>query len=165
MEGGVEDLLTEEGLSGGVRVNGVVLGGGESPVFEPSKDGHTMASALPFGQSNVVRTAHVILTTGTFLRAMLHIGPITRVSGGRIGDRASVGLSQTLQQKLGFTVSRLTTSTPPRIDGRTINYSVCEPQKGTRCTSALALNRIIATVSLLSLRLAQAMIRLARSRF
>jgi tRNA uridine 5-carboxymethylaminomethyl modification enzyme len=70
----------------------------------------------------------VILTNGTFLNGMIHIGEVN-FNGGRIGEQASVGLTQEMQ-KLGFAVARLKTGTPVRIDGRTIDFSKMEEQKG-----------------------------------
>ena len=70
----------------------------------------------------------VILTNGTFLNGIVHIGEV-HFSGGRIGERASLGLTQNIQ-KLGFSVARLKTGTPVRIDGRTIDFSKMEEQIG-----------------------------------
>ena len=70
----------------------------------------------------------VILTSGTFLNGIIHIGE-TNFGGGRSGERASVGISAALE-KLGFEVGRLKTGTPPRIDGRTVNYDALEIQYG-----------------------------------
>lgn len=70
----------------------------------------------------------VILTNGTFLNGLIYIGE-TSLSGGRIGERPAVGLSDQLRE-LGFEVGRLKTGTPVRIDGRTIDFSVLEEQKG-----------------------------------
>ncbi len=70
----------------------------------------------------------VILTTGTFGNGIIHIGE-TQFGGGRSGERASIGISATLE-KLGFEVGRLKTGTPPRVDGRTIDYTQLEEQKG-----------------------------------
>ncbi len=70
----------------------------------------------------------VILTTGTFMRGLIHIG-LTNYPGGRAGDLPSVGLSDQLKG-LGFTVGRLKTGTPARLDGRTIDFSRLEPQYG-----------------------------------
>jgi tRNA uridine 5-carboxymethylaminomethyl modification enzyme len=69
-----------------------------------------------------------VLTTGTFLEGLLHIGELRR-SGGRAGDRASRGLSEALR-RLGLETGRLKTGTCPRLDGRTIDYSVLEEQPG-----------------------------------
>lgn len=68
----------------------------------------------------------VIISAGTFMRGLLHIG-LTNFSGGRAGDKPSVGLSKNLED-LGFTLSRLKTGTPPRINKRSIDFSECEEQ-------------------------------------
>lgn len=73
-------------------------------------------------------TQTVILTTGTFMRGLLHIGE-TNYSGGRAGDPPSVGLSATLE-RLGLKLGRLKTGTPPRINKRSIDYTWCEEQPG-----------------------------------
>jgi len=70
----------------------------------------------------------VILTSGTFLNGIIHIGE-SQYGGGRSGERASIGISASLE-KLGFEVGRLKTGTPPRIDGRSIDYSNLEIQYG-----------------------------------
>ncbi|MBP1665638.1 MAG: mnmG [Bacteroidetes bacterium] len=70
----------------------------------------------------------VILTNGTFLNGLMHVG-FRNIIGGRSGDPASAGLSDELR-KIGFSVERLKTGTSARIDGRTINFSVMKEQKG-----------------------------------
>ncbi len=70
----------------------------------------------------------VVLTTGTFLGGRIHIG-LQQYSGGRAGDPASIELAQRLRE-LPFRVDRLKTGTPPRIDGRTIDYSKLQVQYG-----------------------------------
>ena len=70
----------------------------------------------------------VILTNGTFLNGKIHIGEIN-FSGGRIGESAAFGITERLKE-LGFSVSRLKTGTPVRIDGRTIDFSKMEEQIG-----------------------------------
>lgn len=70
----------------------------------------------------------VILTTGTFMRGLIHIG-LTHYPGGRAGDLPSIGLSDALR-RLGFAVGRLKTGTPARLDGRTIDFSRLEAQYG-----------------------------------
>lgn len=72
--------------------------------------------------------AAVILTTGTFMRGLIHIG-LTHYPGGRAGDLPSIGLSDQLRE-IGFAVGRLKTGTPARLDGRTIDFSRLEPQYG-----------------------------------
>ncbi len=70
----------------------------------------------------------VIITTGTFMRGLIHVG-LTNYPGGRAGDPPSVGLSDHLRD-LGFSVGRLKTGTPARLDGRSINFSKLEVQLG-----------------------------------
>jgi len=70
----------------------------------------------------------VILTTGTFMRGLIHIG-LVNYPGGRAGDLPSIGLSERLVD-YGFDVGRLKTGTPARLDGRTIDFSRLEPQYG-----------------------------------
>jgi len=70
----------------------------------------------------------VILTTGTFLKAIMHTGE-TQTEGGRAGEKAAHGMSGELLQ-LGFELQRFKTGTPARINGRTIDFSKCEEQPG-----------------------------------
>ncbi|MDX1619096.1 MAG: FAD-dependent oxidoreductase [Balneolaceae bacterium] len=70
----------------------------------------------------------VVLTTGTFGNGLIHIG-LKNFGGGRSGERASIGISAALE-KLGFEVGRLKTGTPPRLDGRSIDYDKLEIQYG-----------------------------------
>jgi tRNA uridine 5-carboxymethylaminomethyl modification enzyme len=74
------------------------------------------------------RAKAVIVTTGTFLRGLIHIG-LTNFSAGRAGEPAAEGLSASLES-FGFTLGRLKTGTPPRLDGRTIDFSATTPQHG-----------------------------------
>ena len=74
------------------------------------------------------RAKTVILSSGTFMRGLLHIGQ-THFSGGRGGDKAVTGLSPCLET-LGFQLGRLKTGTPPRINRRSIDFSKCEVQFG-----------------------------------
>ena len=78
----------------------------------------------------------VVLTTGTFGNGLIHIGE-SNYGGGRSGERASVGISASLE-KLGFEVGRLKTGTPPRIDGRTVDYSKLEEQFGDEDPTAFS---------------------------
>ena len=71
---------------------------------------------------------NVIVSSGTFMRGLIHIG-MTHFSGGRGGDKAAMGLSPCLES-LGFKLGRLKTGTPPRINRRSIDFSVCEAQPG-----------------------------------
>src|SRR5581483_578751 len=70
----------------------------------------------------------VILTTGTFLRGLIHIGQ-RRFAAGRMGEAPSLKASESLI-RLGFNLGRLKTGTPPRLDGKTIDYSLLLPQQG-----------------------------------
>ena len=70
----------------------------------------------------------VVLTTGTFLNGLIHIGE-TRIQAGRVGEPPSRGLSRTLA-RAGFALGRLKTGTPPRLDGRTIDWAGLERQPG-----------------------------------
>jgi tRNA uridine 5-carboxymethylaminomethyl modification enzyme len=72
----------------------------------------------------------VVLTTGTFLQALMHTGEI-KTPGGRGGDASATGLSASLAA-LGFQLRRFKTGTPPRLNGRTIDFSRLEPQPGDR---------------------------------
>jgi len=69
----------------------------------------------------------VVVTTGTFLRGRIHIGTETKVSGGRAGEAAATHLAQQLEA-LGLEVARFKTGTPPRIDGRTVDYTALQRQ-------------------------------------
>ncbi len=70
----------------------------------------------------------VVLTNGTFLNGLIHIGS-TQITGGRMAEPSSKGLTEQLIE-LGFTTGRMKTGTPPRLDGRTINFEFLEEQKG-----------------------------------
>ena len=70
----------------------------------------------------------VVLTNGTFLNGLIHIGE-KNYGGGRAGEKASTGLTSSLE-KLGFESGRMKTGTPPRVDGRSLNYDVMEEQNG-----------------------------------
>ena len=102
---GVDDLITDNNQSGQLEVKGVVTQMGLK-FFAPK----------------------VVLTVGTFLAGKIHIGE-SNFQGGRAGDPASNALSVRLRE-LPFNVKRLKTGTPPRIDGRSIDYSKLEAQPG-----------------------------------
>ncbi|WP_281299929.1 MULTISPECIES: tRNA uridine-5-carboxymethylaminomethyl(34) synthesis enzyme MnmG [unclassified Iodidimonas] len=101
----VEDLIIDQDTDAGAKVTGVVLADGA-----------------------VVRAPNVVLTTGTFLRGLIHLGPKT-IPAGRMGEAPAVGLSLSLE-RAGFSLGRLKTGTPPRLDGRSIDWSQCEEQPG-----------------------------------
>jgi len=100
-QGMVTRLLTD-----GARVSGVVTADGRS--F------HARA---------------VVLTAGTFLRGRIHLGTDTQIPAGRAGDQPAVDVAQHIEA-LGLTVSRFKTGTPPRVDGRTVDWSRVERQDG-----------------------------------
>ena len=99
IEGEVDDLLVDE------RVTGVRLADGR-----------------------VFGTSSVVLTTGTFLRGLIHIGE-RQIPAGRAGEAPAMGLSATLE-RAGFALGRLKTGTPPRLDGTTIDWKSLEMQPG-----------------------------------
>ncbi len=85
-------------------------------------------SGLRLADGREVRAGAVVLTTGTFLRGLIHIGD-RQTPAGRVGEAPALGLSKTLE-RLGFLLGRLKTGTPPRLDGRTIDWGAVEMQPG-----------------------------------
>jgi len=77
-----------------------------------------------------IRAKAVVIATGTFLNGLIHTGRRT-YSGGRTGEAASIELAESLK-RIGFPVGRLKTGTPPRLDGRTIDWMAFEPQPGDK---------------------------------
>jgi tRNA uridine 5-carboxymethylaminomethyl modification enzyme len=100
VEGEADDLLLRDGRAVGVKM----------------LDGRELAAGA------------VVLTTGTFLRGLIHIGD-RQTPAGRMGEKPALGLSATLA-RLGLTLGRLKTGTPPRLDGRTIDWASLEMQPG-----------------------------------
>ena len=100
-QGMVTRLLTD-----GARVSGVVTADGRS-----------------------LHARAVVLTAGTFLRGRIHLGTDTQIPAGRAGDQPAVAIAQHIDT-LGLTVSRFKTGTPPRVDGRTVDWSRVERQDG-----------------------------------
>lgn len=80
------------------------------------------------GLGHEVRAKAVVVTSGTFLNGVIHIGE-KRFGGGRVAEKAATGITEQLVE-LGFESNRLKTGTPPRIDGRSLDYSKMEEQKG-----------------------------------
>jgi tRNA uridine 5-carboxymethylaminomethyl modification enzyme len=99
IEGEVDDLLAAAGVTG-VRLS----------------DGRNLAAAA------------VVLTTGTFLRGLIHIGE-RQIPAGRVGEAPALGLSRTLE-RAGFALGRLKTGTPPRLDGSSIDWAALQMQPG-----------------------------------
>ena len=89
---------------------------------------HECVAGLRLADGRELRGGAVVLTTGTFLRGLIHIGE-HQIPAGRVGEAPSTGLSLTLE-RLGFVLGRLKTGTPPRLDGRTIDWAAVESQPG-----------------------------------
>jgi tRNA uridine 5-carboxymethylaminomethyl modification enzyme len=101
-------------------------------VIEAEADDLTIAdgrvAGLRLRDGRTIRGGAVVLTTGTFLRGLIHIGE-QKVAAGRVGEAPAIGLALTLE-RLGFALGRLKTGTPPRLDGRTIDWGAVEMQPG-----------------------------------
>ncbi len=97
----------------------------EGEVFDLQFQNNRVA-AVVLADGRRLSCAAVVLTTGTFLRGLIHIGD-ERFPAGRMGEDASMGLSATMS-RLGFKLGRLKTGTPPRIDGRTIDWQSLDKQ-------------------------------------
>jgi tRNA uridine 5-carboxymethylaminomethyl modification enzyme len=85
-------------------------------------------AGLKLADGREIGAGAVVLTTGTFLRGLIHIGE-QQTAAGRVGEAPALGLSRTLE-RLGFALGRLKTGTPPRLDGRTIDWGAVEMQPG-----------------------------------
>jgi tRNA uridine 5-carboxymethylaminomethyl modification enzyme len=85
-------------------------------------------TGIVLGDARVLFAGAVVLTTGTFLRGLIHVGE-KQTPAGRAGEAPAVGLSKTLET-FGFALGRLKTGTPPRLDGRTIDWKNLEMQPG-----------------------------------
>ena len=90
------------------------------------KDGRVYGVSTGLGHD--IKSKSVVLTNGTFLNGVIHIGE-KRLGGGRMAEKAATGITEQLVT-LGFESDRLKTGTPPRIDGRSLDYSKMEEQKG-----------------------------------
>lgn len=101
----------------------VQLGEVQSLILENSKVGGVV---LKDGSS--IPSDRVIITTGTFMNAVMHFG-LKRIEGGRLGDKATKGISDQMAEH-GFEVTRLKTGTPPRLDADSIDWSKTEGQSG-----------------------------------
>ncbi len=100
------------------------IAGGEAADLELDAEGRVAAVLTETGQR--IPCGAVVLTTGTFLNGLIHIG-LEKTPAGRVGEKPSLGLSKTLA-RAGFALGRLKTGTPPRLDGRTIDWSGLEMQ-------------------------------------
>jgi tRNA uridine 5-carboxymethylaminomethyl modification enzyme len=92
-----------------------------------SEDGKNVTGVIT-GMGLQIQSKAVILTNGTFLNGIIHIGG-KQFGGGRVGEKAATGITEQLIQ-LGFDHGRMKTGTPPRLDGRSLDYSKMEEQKG-----------------------------------
>jgi tRNA uridine 5-carboxymethylaminomethyl modification enzyme len=101
-------------------------------VFEAEADDLIIADGrvcgVKFADGREIACGAVVLTTGTFLRGLIHIGE-QQIPAGRVGEAPAMGLSRTLES-VGFTLGRLKTGTPPRLDGCSIDWSALEMQPG-----------------------------------
>ena len=88
------------------------------------------------GLGHSVRSKSVVVTSGTFLNGIIHIGE-KQMGGGRMAEKAAVGITEQLQA-IGFEADRLKTGTPPRIDGRSLDYSKMEEQPGDKTISGFS---------------------------
>lgn len=99
----------------------------EDLIIDRSGD-HPRVTGVVTSDGEVLPAGRVVLTTGTFLRGLIHIGE-KRIPAGRAGEAPATGLALTLE-RAGFALGRLKTGTPPRLDGRTIDWSALDEQKG-----------------------------------
>ena len=97
----------------------------EAEVSDLIMDGQTVQGVI-LADSSEIKSHTVVLTTGTFLRGIIHIGDISK-PGGRMGDKPAIPLAERLDS-FGLPLGRLKTGTPPRLDGRTINWDNLETQ-------------------------------------
>jgi len=116
----VQSLLRE-------AVNLEVIEGSVESIETADDDGDRV-TGVTLSDGRRLRADAVILTTGTFLRGLMHCGG-DQTEGGRIGEQAAVGVSASLLS-LGFELGRLKTGTPPRVHRDSIDYGRCEPQPG-----------------------------------
>ncbi len=103
-------------------------------------------------QGEEIAAPAVVLTTGTFLRGLIHRGEV-QIPAGRVGEAPALGLSSTLQ-RAGFRLGRLKTGTPPRLDGRTIDFAGLETQPGddppepfSSMTSEISLPQVVCHIT------------------
>ncbi len=87
-----------------------------------------MATGVITGMGQRIKAKSVIITNGTFLNGIIHIGQ-KQFGGGRIGEKAATGITEQLKS-LGYESGRMKTGTPPRVDGRSLDYSKMEIQEG-----------------------------------
>ncbi|KAJ4414213.1 Mitochondrial Translation Optimization [Gnomoniopsis sp. IMI 355080] len=121
-----EELTNYPGLSVVLgSVSDIVVGAVEEGQGDGAK---SKITGVRLESGEIIPTNHVIITTGTFLGGEIHIG-LEAFPSGRMGEAATFGLSKSLRDA-GFQMGRLKTGTPPRLDRKTINYAILEPQEG-----------------------------------
>jgi len=134
---GAVDRLLIEGEGARRRCVGVVVtppptAAGEAKTRQLDQRGNEADGPLPVAERasepRAIRAAAVVLTTGTFMRGLMHTGE-RRTPGGRVGEGAAVGVSRHLQE-LGFELGRLKTGTPPRLAAESLRLDELEPQHG-----------------------------------
>jgi tRNA uridine 5-carboxymethylaminomethyl modification enzyme len=101
----------------------VVIGEADDLIIDQGR-----AAGVQLADGRMLSAGAVVLTTGTFLRGLIHIGE-RQTAAGRMGEAPALGLSATLE-RLGFALGRLKTGTPPRLDSRTIEWDRLEMQPG-----------------------------------
>jgi len=89
---------------------------------------HGRVAGVTLADGRMLSAGAVVVTTGTFLRGLIHIGE-EQTPAGRVGEAPAIGLARTLD-RFGFALGRLKTGTPPRLDGRTIDWAALELQPG-----------------------------------
>ncbi|UWQ58368.1 tRNA uridine-5-carboxymethylaminomethyl(34) synthesis enzyme MnmG [Leisingera caerulea] len=99
----------------------------EGEVTDFLMNGQAVAGVV-LADGSVIPSTSVILTSGTFLRGVIHIGDVSK-PGGRMGDKPSIKLAERLDS-FNLPLGRLKTGTPPRLDGRTINWEILDEQPG-----------------------------------
>jgi len=100
----------------------------EGSVEDLAFDIENRLAGVVLADGRTVSSRSVVITTGTFLRGLIHIGEI-QIPAGRVSEKPSVGLAQTIE-RLGFRLGRLKTGTPARLDGRTIDWASLDVQRG-----------------------------------
>jgi tRNA uridine 5-carboxymethylaminomethyl modification enzyme len=111
-------------ILGEIDALAIIEGAAEDLLLDPA--GRVCGLVLADGRT--IRAGRVVLTTGTFLGGLIHIGA-EKIPAGRVGEAPSLGLSQTLR-RCGFALGRLKTGTPPRLDGKTIDWAGLAIQPG-----------------------------------
>ncbi|MCO6437075.1 MAG: tRNA uridine-5-carboxymethylaminomethyl(34) synthesis enzyme MnmG [Phycisphaerae bacterium] len=127
IEGSVEQILADEIPSDDLDVSPEIASSSGDCATSTRGPKHRVRGLI-LADGRRLNARAVIVTTGTFLRALMHCGP-QRVEGGRVGEQSAVGLSDSLRS-LGFELGRLKTGTPPRVHRDSIDYSQVEVQYG-----------------------------------